>query len=104
MVGSGSKLGREYPVTAYRLGGRVTLEKLLEFIPDSNGEQQRLLGLMRKGGSRWPRRRRNTRIGMSGGSSRRSGGAAGRSSGISMTGGCTVLPMKSGLATVSTVL
>ena len=42
VVGSGSKLGREYPVTAYRLGGRVTLEKLLEFIPDSNGEQQRL--------------------------------------------------------------
>ena len=49
VVGSGSKLGREYPVTAYRLGGRVTLEKLLEFIPDSNGEQQQLLGLMRKG-------------------------------------------------------
>ena len=49
VVGSGSKLGREYPVTAYRLGGRITLEKLLEFIPDSNGEQQRLLGLMRKG-------------------------------------------------------
>lgn len=48
VVGSGSKLGREYPVTAYRLGGRVTLEKLLEFIPDSNGEQQRLEGLMRK--------------------------------------------------------
>ena len=49
VVGSGSKLGREYPVTAYRLGGRVTLEKLLEFIPDSNGEQQQLLGIMRKG-------------------------------------------------------
>ena len=49
VVGSGSKLGREYPVTAYRLGGRVTLEELLEFIPDSNGEQQRLLVLMRKG-------------------------------------------------------
>ena len=48
VVGSGSKLGREYPVTAYRLGGKVTLEKLLEFIPDSNGEQQKLLGLMRK--------------------------------------------------------
>lgn len=48
VVGSGSKLGREYPVTAYRLGGRMTLEKLLEFIPDSNGEQQRLEGLMRK--------------------------------------------------------
>ena len=40
---------RVYPVTAYRLGGRVTLEELLEFIPDSNGEQQQLLGLMRKG-------------------------------------------------------
>ena len=49
VVGSGSKLGREYPVTAYRLGGRVTLERLLEFIPDSNGEQQYLVGLMRKG-------------------------------------------------------
>lgn len=49
MVGSGSKLGREYPVTAYRFGGRVTLEELLAFIPDSNGEQQKLLGLMRKG-------------------------------------------------------
>ena len=49
VVGSGSKLGREYPVTAYRLGGRVTLEKLLEFIPDSNGERQQLIGLMRKG-------------------------------------------------------
>ena len=49
VVGSGSKLGREYPVTAYRLGGRVTLERLLDFIPDSNGEQQYLVGLMRKG-------------------------------------------------------
>lgn len=49
VVDSGSKLGREYPVTAYRMGGPVTLEKLLEFIPDSNGEQQRLLCLMRKG-------------------------------------------------------
>ena len=49
VVGSGSKLGREYPVTAYRLGGRVTLERLLDFIPDSNGEQQYLVGLMQKG-------------------------------------------------------
>ena len=29
VVGSGSKLGREYPVVAYRLGGRVTIEELL---------------------------------------------------------------------------
>ena len=49
VVGSGTKLGRGYPVTAYRLGGRVTLERLLEFIPDSNGERQYLVGLMRKG-------------------------------------------------------
>ena len=49
VVGSGSKLDREYPVTAYRFGGEVTLEELLEFIPDSNGEQQYLVGLMRKG-------------------------------------------------------
>ena len=48
VVGSGSKLGREYPVTAYRFGGSVELERLLDYIPDSNGEQQRLEGLMRK--------------------------------------------------------
>lgn len=48
VVGSGSKLGREYPVTAYRFGGPVELERLLDYIPDSNGEQQRLEGLMRK--------------------------------------------------------
>lgn len=49
VVGSGSKLGREYPVVAYRLGGRVELDSLLEYIPDSNGERQRLQGIMRKG-------------------------------------------------------
>lgn len=49
VVGSGSKLGREYPVLAYRLGGRVELDSLLEYIPDSNGERQRLQGIMRKG-------------------------------------------------------
>ena len=48
MVGSGSKLGREYPVRAFRLGGPVELAWLLDYIPDSNGEQQRLEGLMRK--------------------------------------------------------
>jgi hypothetical protein len=48
VVGSGSKLGREYPVTAYRFGGPVELERLLDYIPDSNGEQQRIEGLMRK--------------------------------------------------------
>ena len=48
VVGSGSKLGREYPVRAFRLGGPVELVRLLDYIPDSNGEQQRLEGLMRK--------------------------------------------------------
>ena len=48
VVGSGSKLGREYPVRAFRLGGPVELARLLDYIPDSNGEQQRLEGLMRK--------------------------------------------------------
>ena len=41
---------------------------------------------------------------MSGGSSKRSGGAAGRSNVIFMIGGCTALLMKSGLVTVSTAL
>ena len=38
----------EYPVRAFRRGGPVELVRLLDYIPDSNGEQQRLEGLMRK--------------------------------------------------------
>ncbi|MDD3879053.1 MAG: hypothetical protein PHP26_03565 [Syntrophomonas sp.] len=49
VVGSGSKFGRECPVVAYRLGGKVELDSLLEYVPDSNGERQRLQGIMRKG-------------------------------------------------------
>ena len=48
VVGSGSKLGRDYPVIAYRFGDAVDLEKLLDYIPDSNGEQQRIQALMKK--------------------------------------------------------
>ena len=48
VVGSGSKLGREFPVVAYRFGGAVELESLLHYIPDSNGEQQRIQALMLK--------------------------------------------------------
>ena len=33
---------------AFRLGGPVELAQLLDYIPDSNGERQRLEGLMRK--------------------------------------------------------
>lgn len=48
VVGSGSKLGKGYPVVAYRFGGRVELDSLLGFIPASNGERQKLEGIMRK--------------------------------------------------------
>ena len=48
VAGTGTKLGKDYPVVAYRYGGAVELEKLLDYIPDSNGEQQRIQALMRK--------------------------------------------------------
>ena len=48
MVGSGSKLGRDYQVMAYRFGNRVSLDDLIEFVPDSNGEQQRIKGIMQQ--------------------------------------------------------
>lgn len=48
VVGSGTKLGRDYPVVAFRYGGAVDLEKLLDYIPDSNGERQHLQALMKK--------------------------------------------------------
>jgi hypothetical protein len=83
VVGSGSKLGREYPVRGSSSGSWASCGR---------------------GGSRWLRRRRSTRTGTSGGSSRRSGGAAGRSSVTFTTGGCTGSPMKSGWAIVSMAL
>lgn len=42
MVGSPSKLGRDYPVTAYRVGERVTLDYLIGFVPASSGERERI--------------------------------------------------------------
>lgn len=48
VVGSGTKLGKGYPVVAYRLGDRVELDGLLEYIPASNGERQKLQGILRK--------------------------------------------------------
>lgn len=48
VVGTGTKLGKGYPVVAYRFGGAVELEKLLDYIPASNGERQRIQSLMRK--------------------------------------------------------
>lgn len=48
IIGSGTKLGEGYPVVAYQYGDRVELDELLNYIPDSNGERQRLKGIMRK--------------------------------------------------------
>jgi len=48
VVGSGTKLGKGYPVVAYRLGDRVELDSLLDYIPASNGERQKLQGILRK--------------------------------------------------------
>ena len=48
VVGSGTKLGKGYPVVAFRDGDRVELNDLLEYIPSSNGERQKLEGILRK--------------------------------------------------------
>ena len=48
VVGSGTKLGKGYPVVAFRVGDRVELDDLLEYIPSSNGERQKLEGILRK--------------------------------------------------------
>lgn len=42
MIGSPSKLGREFPVTAYRVGDRVTLDYLIGFVPETSGERERV--------------------------------------------------------------
>lgn len=42
MIGSPSKLGSEFPVTAYRVGGRVTLDYLVGFVPSTSGERERI--------------------------------------------------------------
>lgn len=42
MIGSPSKLGKEFPVTAYRVGGRVTLDYLVGFVPSTTGERERI--------------------------------------------------------------
>ena len=51
VVGSGTKLGMNYPVVAYRHGKAVSIEYLVGFIPDVDGERQRVTGqLLRKKG------------------------------------------------------
>lgn len=42
MIGSPSKLGKEFPVTAYQMGDRVTLDYLVGFVPETSGERKRV--------------------------------------------------------------
>ena len=46
VVGSGTKLGRGYPVVAFRLGGRVELDTLLEYVQDEIHVGHRYHGIM----------------------------------------------------------
>lgn len=48
VVGSGTKLGKDYPVVAYRYGDSVSLEYLLQYVPDTNGDLQRVTGILEK--------------------------------------------------------
>ena len=48
VVGSGTKLGKDYPVVAYRYGKPVSLEYLLQYVPDTNGDMQRVTGILEK--------------------------------------------------------
>jgi hypothetical protein len=49
VIGSGTKLGLDCPVVAYRYGKRVSIEYLLGFLPDTNGDLQRVTGILEKG-------------------------------------------------------
>jgi len=49
VVGSGTKLGIDYPVVAYRYGKPVSIEYLLQYVPDTNGDLQRVTGILEKG-------------------------------------------------------
>ena len=49
VVGSGTKLGADYPVVAYRYGKSVSIEYLLQYVPDTNGDFQRVTGMLERG-------------------------------------------------------
>lgn len=60
MVGSPSKLGKEYPVKAFRFGDRVSLDYLLGFVPELSGEREKIFAALDSNVSlqeakvRWP--------------------------------------------------
>jgi len=48
VVGSGTKLGKGYPVKAFQYGNKVDIEYLMGFIPDSNKERSNIEKIMMK--------------------------------------------------------
>ena len=49
VVGSGTKLGVDYHVVAYRYGKPVSIDYLLQYVPDTNGDLQRVTEILKKG-------------------------------------------------------
>lgn len=47
VVGSSSKLGSDYPVVAFRSGERITLEELINYIPETSGERQKAQDILK---------------------------------------------------------
>lgn len=60
MVGSASKLGKEYPVRAFRFGDRVNVDYLLSFVPELSGEREKIFAALdsnvslQEAKERWP--------------------------------------------------
>lgn len=48
VIGSSSKLGKDFPVVAFSFGDRISVDELISFIPASNGERQKVQGIMTK--------------------------------------------------------
>ena len=46
VVGSGSKLGLDYPVVAYRVGKPVSIEYLVGYLSEVDGDRKRITGLL----------------------------------------------------------
>ena len=46
VVGSGSKLGVDYPVVAYRVGKPVSIEYLVGYLSEVDGDRKRITGLL----------------------------------------------------------
>lgn len=48
VVGSGTKLGIDFPVMAFRFGGKVELAALFDFVPKSSGERKQIESIFQK--------------------------------------------------------